>query len=87
MEGTRSRAIRGSTSDDRVGVQRTPRVDYASRRVRSLRVCPVFRISAHARSRVPMVLDPFHYWTSANVLGRTRLETDLEHAMLNNTDK
>ena len=56
--GTRSRAIRGSTSDDRVGAA-PPMVD-ALRRVRRCMSQRVFCRFCHARSRVPMVFGPFH---------------------------
>ena len=57
--GTRSRAIRGSTSDDRVGCSASDgRCTPARPRSMSRRVFCRF---CHARSRVPMVFDPFHY--------------------------
>ena len=54
--GTRSRAIRGSTSDDRVGCSASdgrcaPALDVSTRLLPFL----------PARSRVPMVFGPFHY--------------------------
>jgi len=62
-QGTRSRAIRGSTSDDRVGCSASdgrcaPARPAQPRRSMSRRVFCRF---CHPRSRVPMVFGPFHY--------------------------
>jgi hypothetical protein len=60
---TRSRAIRGSSSDDRVGCSASdgrcaPARPALQRRCMSRRVFCRF---CHARSRVPIVFGPFHY--------------------------
>jgi hypothetical protein len=62
LVGTRSRAIRGSSSDDRVGCSASdgrcaPARPVLQRRCMSRRVFCRF---CHARSRVPIVFGPFH---------------------------
>ena len=61
--GTRSRAIRGSSSDDHVGCS-VSRWSTALRRCRRCMSQRVFCRFCHACSRVPIVLGPFHYCAS-----------------------